>query len=107
MLIKYRIPTKEQFAFIEVEREFVDTVSAETIKETYDTLTAAMKGESGAGLPEKEFCAFLDRYLIEGTGDVDVYNAMSTEQKNIIQCVKRSLKRIKSKSGEPEVDADN
>lgn len=48
-------------------------------------------------LPDKEFNEWLDRYLTEGVGEVEAYLQMDDEQKNIIQTIKRSFKRIKNK----------
>jgi hypothetical protein len=49
-------------------------------------------------LSEKQFNEWLDRYLVEGVGDVEQYLQMDDEQKNIIQIIKRSIKRIKYKN---------
>lgn len=87
-----RIPTQEQFAFIEVSCEG----TPEFIVESYHTFTHLVKPQ--IGLPTKEFNGALDRYLNDGTGDVEVYMAMSPAQKEVFQCIKRSFKRIESKN---------
>lgn len=48
------------------------------------------------GLPDKEFNAFLDHYLLTGEcEDIDQYEKLGKEQYMIIQAIKRSLARIK------------
>lgn len=88
-----RIPTKEQFAFIELEME-VDSPDAAV--EAYHTTTGLFQPKSG--LPDKDFNSFLDTYLESNTGDVNVYNKMSKEQQDVIQTIKRSVKRIEYKT---------
>lgn len=91
-----RLPT-EQFAYIEQE---VECATPEEAVEAYHALASAYKG--GDGLSEKDFNAFLDTYLFDGTGSSDVYAAMSKTQQEFIQTLKRSLKRIRR--NEQEID---
>lgn len=49
---------------------------------------------TGVGLEPKAWNAWLDRYLKDQTGDADLYAQMSPEQQNVIQNIKRSIKRI-------------
>ncbi len=53
--------------------------------------------EGVAGLPEREFCQALDRYLSGDGMSAEVYEGMSKEQQDTIQCLKRAFKRIKSR----------
>ena len=84
-----RIPAKEQYGFIEIESE-VD--SAENAVMAYDDIYKLVHG--GFGLPQKEFNACIDRYLTDGTGELDVYTRMSKEQQAVIQEIKKAYKRI-------------
>jgi hypothetical protein len=49
------------------------------------------------GLSEKEFNRVLDEYLTTGSLSVNDYNLMDRDQENIIQAIKRSLRRIRHK----------
>lgn len=49
------------------------------------------------GLSAPDFNKALDQYLTDGTIQMDDYLEMSNLQKEIIQAVKKSIKRIKSK----------
>lgn len=91
--MKYEIhfPT-EQFGFILKHFEGNDH---EVVAE-YRSLRAAWEG--GEGVSPKEFNLFIDRYLegnLNGLGEM--YERMSTYQQEVVQCIKRSMKRIKSK----------
>lgn len=57
----------------------------------------------GEGISEVEFHQCLDRYLTEGTGELDVYTRMNKDQQMIIQAIKRSKKRIAYKSNKETV----
>ena len=48
------------------------------------------------GLHIKIYNAWLDRYLIDGTGQADEYELMSPMQKEVVQAIKRSKKRTKN-----------
>lgn len=50
--------------------------------------------EPGEGIPEKQFNKALDRYLTDGSGLTEEFVAMSRQQQDIFQAIKRSLKRI-------------
>jgi len=83
-----RIPT-EQYAFVEIEDEFE---TREDVRDAYDEIHAEYKG--GSGLDAKEYNDAVDRYLSEGTGDAEQYLKMSKFQQDVIQVIKRSVKRI-------------
>ncbi len=97
MKITYRLPTKEPYSYIEIEDEATLGNVMEKIR-NYEDYQRALKEEdpSGSGIPDKDFNLFLDTYLKSGTGSSDVYAQMNAEQQKTIQCIKRSLKRIKS-----------
>lgn len=82
-----RIPTV-QFGYIEIEH----SGAIEDIVEEHRLMLRSYQG--GEGLPDKDFNRFLDTYLNSNKGELEVYNKMSPEQQNIIQTIKRSLKRI-------------
>lgn len=75
-----------QYQFIETE--------CETIEETKDIHDNIKRLFNGEGLPVKDFNKALDRYLKDGTGDVEEYMKMSDNQKMVFQEIKKSLKRI-------------
>lgn len=89
-----RIPTSEQFAFIEIETE---VSSPEDAIEAYHHATRLLKANN-EGLPEKDFNTWLDKYLESNTGEMEPYTKMSKAQQEIIQIIKRSVKRIAYKN---------
>lgn len=91
-----QIPTV-QFGLISTE---IAGTHDQAVEEHNALLKAYQGDKTGAGLPGKEWNQWLDTYLTSNTGDADLYQAMSLEQKNIIQEIKKSVKRIKSKIGE-------
>ena len=90
-----RVPTSEQYAFIEVE---VESENAEEIVEAYKEITQMVKPKTG--LTDKEFNSALDKYLSSSDDESlssEEYANMNEKQKDIIQAVKRSLKRLVAK----------
>lgn len=88
-----RIPTNEQYAFVEMEVEGLD---ADGIVSFYNDMTARVKG--GMGMIEKDWNRVLDNYLWgTATMTADEYETMNLAQQQIIQCVKRSRKRHQAK----------
>lgn len=85
-----RIPTV-QYGYIETEFEG----TAEDALREHDRLIALHNG--GFGIPVDDFNYALDKYLVEGTGDVNQYEEMSKEQQTVFQHIKCAMKRIKSK----------
>ena len=81
-----RIPT-DQYAYIEIEvgGTPVDIINA------YHEFSKLVNPQ---GIPQKEFNAALDRYLTNGDGEAEVYEQMSRFQKDVIQEIKKSFKRI-------------
>lgn len=88
-----RIPTSEQYAYIEVQVE--DT--PEAIVSAYCEFTAMVKPQ--VGISTKDFNSSLDQYLKDGTGRTEVFHAMSPTQKEVFQCIKRSLTRLEKNNG--------
>ncbi len=89
--ITYRIPTNDQYAFVEVTEEFEG--GPEFIRERYDEISAQFK--SGEGLPQKEWCAVMDAYVSTGKVEngVEVWSRMSKYQQAVIQELKRCFNR--------------
>lgn len=83
-----RIPTKEQFAYIEVEVEG----SKEGIINQYKEFTQGVHG--GFGLDRLEFNKILDTYMTTGKILSEEYEQMSSSQQNIIQEIKKSFARV-------------
>lgn len=88
---KIRIPT-EQYAFVEIDMEG----SPEDINSAYKEISSAM--EVGNGLESKEWNKALDTYLETNKIHPDLYLRMDREQQNVIQEIKRSIKRIEYKN---------
>lgn len=84
--MKIHIPTT-QYGFIEAEVE-----NAIQAHELHCEITEQFK--EGCGLSDKQFNKVLDRYLTDGTGETQDYLDMNTEQKWLIQHIKRAYKRI-------------
>lgn len=89
-MIKIRIPTT-QYGYLEVDFE---GTSDEAIDEHNRLLKVYAGGE---GIESKEFDAWLDKYLVSQKGELEIYQKMSIEQQAVIQILKRSFARIKSK----------
>ena len=87
-----RLPTQDQYAFIEVETE---VMSKEEAIESYHEAMRLLKPKEG--ISDRDFNAFLDRQLLGESNHVEEYQLMSQEQKNVVQAVKRALKRIEAK----------
>lgn len=89
MITKLRIPTQDQFAFLEVEfKGTADEAYAE-----YRRITAMVQG--GEGLDSKEFNRVIDEYIWgSGTMKEEEYHAMNPSQQSFVQTVKLSRKRF-------------
>ena len=102
------MPYENSDHFCSISREVSDDCSEEAIKTWKGELQRMCKemvdksaedeitGLSG-GLPLAQFNRVMDQYLQGGSMTPDEYETMSPAQKNIIQAIKRSKKRIKSK----------
>lgn len=89
MKAQYQIVGNKQFEYIMLESEVESPAEA---VEAYSALVRTFNG--GFGLEQKEFNKALDRYLTDGTGETEIYLAMSKEQQNVIQEIKKAFKRI-------------
>lgn len=87
-----RIPTAEQYAFVEVQ---IDG-TAEQIQDAYYELTRSFKPKEG--IPEKDFNEFLENQALNNSKNhIETYNLMSEIQKTIVQTNKRLFARLKAK----------
>lgn len=87
-----RLPTGDQYAYIEIETE------VNSIEDAVVGYNGAMRLiKPSEGLPDKEFDAFLERQLLGEGNDVNEWEKMSPEQKKYIQANKRALNRISYK----------
>lgn len=92
MITKLRIPTQDQFAFLEIEFEG----TADEAYREYRRVSAIVQG--GEGLPDKEFNEVLDIYLTtkQIPNGADLYEKMNPSQQAMIQTIKRSFARTKN-----------
>lgn len=88
-----RIPTGEQYAYIEVTVEG----TPEEVVAAYYEFTKFVK--PGIGLSSKDFNTAIDRYLTDGTGETEKYLAMNPAQQACIQEIKKAFKRLEGKEG--------
>lgn len=109
-----RIPTKAQYAYIELESGedgvFPLSQIAEAVSGYFEASGAYWQAQSdrdgetnaipGEGLPPREFNACIDEFLLTNnlSNGVDRYGSMSQSQQVVMQEIKKSLKRIKSKN---------
>jgi len=89
MKSKLRIPTAEQFAFIEVDFEGTPQETVSAYREITDMV------QSKYGMERLEFNKVLDKYLETNTMTSEQYEEMSNRQKDVIQELKKAFKRLK------------
>ena len=90
-----RIPTNEQFAFIEFEMEVSGLSEA---FEAYDEATGHFKASTdGVGLSTKEWNRCLDKYLTDFTMSSDEGERMNKAQRWFIHELDKSSNRLKAK----------
>lgn len=96
MKVTYHIPT-EQYGFVEVEMEGYmissDAPSYESIKVSVMPSTSPELPQN-EGLDHKSWNTALDGYMTIGSCPSDVYESMNDVQKNIMQEIKKSMKRL-------------
>lgn len=92
---KYQVHVRtEQYGFISYEADG----SAEEAVQSYNDLKREYT--RGKGLPSREFCAFMDYYVNKGTppeNGIIQWEAMSNEQKFVINELKKCFNRINKK----------
>lgn len=89
-----RIPTAEQYAFIEMD---VSGLDADEVVSVYQDMTARVRG--GTGMIDKDWNRVLDNYLWGTcTMTAEEYDTMSLAQQQTVQTIKRSRKRHMAKT---------
>lgn len=90
--------TTGQFEYI---KEYFEGTPEEAVI-AHQTLKKAWTG--GEGLEERDFNLFIDNYLLGVKNHVETYLKMNRVQQDIIQVIKRSLARIKSRESKPVIE---
>ncbi len=94
MNARLRIPTKTQYAFIEVDFEG----DASAIVAAYNQINDAYWNQKEVGaLPEKEWRIFLEKVMLNEPNHIDQYEKCSPEKKKTINEIKKTLKRLESR----------
>ena len=94
-----KTPYKVHLAIGQYEFVEVDAISADNAKELNDEVKIAFQeAENGSGLNVKDWQRVLDTYLLENRISEADYTGMSDRQKLLINEIKKSLARIKSKT---------
>lgn len=88
-----RIPTAQQYSYIEIETEG----TLDEIVDQYNEANARVNGKSGQGISDKEFNAFIDNQMSGIPNTLETYNQMSPEQQMVVQKVKLSIKRLQAR----------
>lgn len=92
-----RIPTKEPYAYVEVELDG-EELSPNGVKKLYDDLTSEMNSDTSSGKQtESKFLDFIISVIdsdFTKWGHVDDYAAMNDQQKAVVQSMKRFYKRL-------------
>jgi len=99
MKITYRVPTS-QFAFLEIVEEPELNLTKEQVVANFNEWEKvyAQSKVPKVGLGDKEYNAFIDAQLNGGSNHVEEYNLMSEEQKNVVQTIKRAMKRLEARN---------
>ena len=89
--IQIRIPTV-QYGYFEIEFE---GTPEEAIEEHNRLINKYANSTKGEGLGSKEWNSALDRFLIENKIDPNIWEKMNSEEKIIINEIKKSFNKIK------------
>lgn len=105
MRTTFRIPTNDQFAFVEIEKDM--ELFPEQIREWYDEYRRVF--HIGEGLDVKVFNDALDEYLktAELKGGTEIYAKMNQQQQAVFQEIKKANKRIQRDLASEAVDYPN
>lgn len=90
-----RVPTNEQFAFIELETVVGSPEEAEAIYNHATALFKPMVG--GVGLDTKDWNRIVDDYITVGTMPSDAGEIMNERQRWFIHELDKSTNRVKAK----------
>lgn len=95
MKTTFRIPTKDQFAFIEIEHESVE--NPEKTREFYEGYISEFKQKDGPGLPPQEWRKLLDAYLNGLPYDYEsIIEKLNAQQRFCCNEIKKSRVRTES-----------
>lgn len=72
--------------------------SPKEMVDAYNELNEAYWGQGEAGVPSKDFNAFVDNMLLGEDNHVEQLEPMSEKQKFVVNEIKKALKRIKNKA---------
>ncbi len=98
----YRIPTKNEYGFVEIERDLPVNIQPKEVLEDYHRVLAEYH-EAPSGLTAKEVDLILDGWF-KGQGVIsDLYDKRNAEQDKWFQAIKRSLARVKRSPNEDEI----
>ena len=97
-----RLPTNDQYAYIEAEGEYESIGDA---LEAYNKAMTLIKG--GVGLPDKEFDAFIQRIIIREGNHTDNLEKLSPEQYKFMKVVDRAMSRIDYQGRKELAEQDN
>lgn len=89
-----RIPTEDQYAFIELQ---MDVDSEDAAVEAHKRVTGLVKATVN-GLPDKDWRRVVDRYRTEGTMDPEDHEKMNRAQKWWVHQLDLSDNRIEPKN---------
>lgn len=84
----------EQYGFVSVEWED-EKIDA---KDVYDRIANQFKPQPVNELPAKEMDEFVQKMLEGEANHIEMYERMSKSQQNLIQIIKRAIKRIEYKN---------
>ena len=102
MKITYRIPG-EMYEYVEVEREFVDTVSAETIAENRDVLRQALAPKPINELPAKDMDVFIENIIAcNMKNHTETWELMSPVQREWAKRIDRAVTRLSARAKRQE-----
>lgn len=97
MKFTIRIPTA-QYAYLESQFEGEAEEAIAEHNRILGLYNDSQKSENGPGLNIKDWQRCLDTYLLENSISEEDYTGMSDRQKLLINEIKKSLARIKSKT---------
>ncbi len=93
--VTYRVPTKEQYGFIEVSVE--ETVSTDVIKDKFDRLYSIMNGYSDNDFLGDLVVIIKNNLRIEGEDAIGEYEQFTEKQKLVLKEIKLLVQRAISK----------
>lgn len=98
--ITIRIPTQNQYAFVEEEVEFTDEAKAEDVKERYDALYGAMN--SNQKVNDTQFIKDItdivkNNMVMEGEEAIEYHESLTPLQKELAKQIKLYGNRLINK----------